>query len=87
MTANYKAENFITAAHFCRLILELASSGIFASKPQELDKYKAYYQKFQKKGTNALKINFDPQASSDVLEANGFICAGSLEILAGREFS
>lgn len=34
-----------------------------------------------------MKIAFDPQASSDVLEANGYICAGSLEILKGREFS
>lgn len=88
MTANYKAENFITAAHFCKLILNLESYGIFGSKPQELDKFKAYYQKFQKKGTNATKINFDTQASSDVLEANGYICAGSLQILtAAREFS
>jgi hypothetical protein len=43
-----------------------------------LDKFKAYFQKFQKKGTNGTKINFDPSSSSSVLEANGYICCGSL---------
>jgi hypothetical protein len=34
MNNNYKMQNFITAAHFARLVLELEPTGIFASKPE-----------------------------------------------------
>lgn len=34
MNNNYKMQNFITAAHFARLILELEPTGIFATKPE-----------------------------------------------------
>ena len=30
---NYKIQNFITAAHFARLILDLEPTGLFANKP------------------------------------------------------
>jgi hypothetical protein len=33
MQCNYKVQNFITAAHFARLVLDLEPKGIFASKP------------------------------------------------------
>jgi coatomer protein complex subunit alpha (xenin) len=33
MNSNYKIKNFITAAHFARLVLDLEPTGIFASKP------------------------------------------------------
>lgn len=34
MQCNYKVQNFITAAHFARLVLDLEPKGIFASKPE-----------------------------------------------------
>lgn len=32
MQSNYKIQNFITAAHFARLVLELEPTGVFAQK-------------------------------------------------------
>lgn len=34
MSGNYKIANFITAAHFARLVLDLEPTGIFAQKPE-----------------------------------------------------
>lgn len=43
MTYNYKANNFITATKFAQLILELESTGIFATTPEIIPKYKKYF--------------------------------------------
>lgn len=59
MNGNYKIQNFITASHFVRLILDLEPTGIFANKPEEIQKYKKYFQVFQAKGTNAVKLDFN----------------------------
>jgi hypothetical protein len=40
-TSNYKAQNFITAAHFARLVTDLENSGII--KKDIVDKYKKNY--------------------------------------------
>ena len=39
----YKLNNFITAAHFARLVVDLEPSGIFESKPEMLQQYSKYY--------------------------------------------
>ena len=46
MNGNYKIKNFISAAHFARLVLELESTGIFASKPDVIAQHKKYFQAF-----------------------------------------
>ena len=40
---NYKIQNFITAAHFARLILDLEPTGLFANKPDVITQNKKYY--------------------------------------------
>lgn len=40
-TSNYKAQNFITAAHFARLVIDLENTGII--KKEIVDKYKKNY--------------------------------------------
>lgn len=83
MNNNYKVQNFIHAAAFARMILELEPTGIFASKPETLPQIKKYYQVFQQKGTNALKLNFDPSLNVELAAAGitGYICAGTLSPL------
>lgn len=46
MNANYKQKNFITAAHFARLVLDLEPTGIFNQKPDVIQTHKKYYQAF-----------------------------------------
>lgn len=46
MVSNYKLQNFITASHFARLVLDLEPTGIFASKPDVIDTHKKYFQAF-----------------------------------------
>lgn len=46
MNTNYKINNFITAAHFARLVLDLESTGIFANKPDVIVQHKKYFQAF-----------------------------------------
>jgi len=41
-TSNYKAQNFITAAHFARLVTDLENQGSFMKK-EIVDKYKKNY--------------------------------------------
>lgn len=43
MNTNYKIQNFITAAHFARLVLDLESTGIFASKPEVITQHRKYF--------------------------------------------
>mmetsp|Transcript_33362 Transcript_33362/g.51157 ORF Transcript_33362/g.51157 Transcript_33362/m.51157 type:complete len:191 (-) Transcript_33362:46-618(-) len=81
MNANYKANNFITAAHFARLVLDLEPSGIFANKPEVVAQHKKYFQAFQSKGTNALKLKFNQNLSVEMQEVSGYLCTGSLEPL------
>lgn len=74
---SYKLNNFITAAHFARLIVDLEPTGIFASKPETLQQYSKYYQACQKKGTNAKQLKFQPQDSEQTKEVNdGYLCLG-----------
>lgn len=46
MQCNYKVQNFITAAHFARLVLDLEPKGIFASKPEVIPQHRKYFQAF-----------------------------------------
>ena len=39
---------------------------------------KKYYQAFQAKGTNALKLNFDPSLNSQLQGVNGYLCSATL---------
>lgn len=82
MNNNYKMQNFITAAAFARLILDLEPTGIFASKPETIPQIKKYYQVFQQKGTNGLKINFEPSLNIELREINGYLCTATLTPLA-----
>lgn len=59
----YKNGNFITAAHFARQIVSLEQYGTFEGKPDIVPQYKKYFQACQQKGTNALKLKFDPNDS------------------------
>jgi len=80
MNACYKIENFQTAAHFARVIIDMESTGIFGGKPEMLNQFKRYYDAFSKKGTNAHKLAFNPQDSVSVkgLSQSGYLDAGSL---------
>jgi Coatomer (COPI) alpha subunit C-terminus len=46
MQSNYKSQNFITASHFTRLILDLEPTGIFANKQDVVVQHKKYFQAF-----------------------------------------
>ena len=59
MQCCYKIKNFITAAHFCRLVLDLEPTGIFAGRPEVIQQHKKYYAGFQQAGTNEVKLNFN----------------------------
>lgn len=43
---------------------------------------KKYYQAFSQKGTNALKLNFDPSLNNELKEINGYLCTSKLTPLA-----
>jgi hypothetical protein len=79
MNGNYKIQNFITAAHFARLVLELESTGIFANKPDVIATHKKYFQAFQAKGTNQHKLNFNQGLNVEISEISGYLCIGSLK--------
>ena len=46
LQCNYKVQNFITAAHFARLVLDLEPTGIFSNKPEVIPQHKKYFQAF-----------------------------------------
>ena len=81
MNLCYKAQNFITAAHLARQILDLEPKGVsiinnneyqvFSNKPELIAQYKKYYAAFQKKGTNQHKLSFNLEDCSNIEEANG----------------
>jgi len=77
----YKNGNFITAAHFARQIVSLEQFGTFEGKPDIVPQYKKYFQACQQKGTNALKLKFDPNDSVQVSDITAYLCAGSLSQL------
>mmetsp|Transcript_21578 Transcript_21578/g.15783 ORF Transcript_21578/g.15783 Transcript_21578/m.15783 type:complete len:130 (+) Transcript_21578:3055-3444(+) len=78
MNNNYRLNNFITATHFAKLVLDLEPSGIFASKPEVVPQFQKYYQAFQQKGTNAQNLNFNKDLNFELSEVNGYLCLGSL---------
>lgn len=75
---NYKIQNYITAAHFARLILDLEPTGLFANKPDVITQNKKYYAAFQQKGTNAHKLDFNQNLNVELPEINGYLCMQSL---------
>lgn len=83
MNLCYKMENNVTAAHFARAILDLEPTGIFANKPETINQFRKYYNAFSQKGTNAHKLQFNPQDTAAIVNLSeaGYICAGSLTIL------
>lgn len=76
---NYKIQNFITAAHFARLILDLEPTGLFANKPDVITQNKKYYAAFQQKGTNAHKLDFNQNLNVELQDINGYLCMNSLK--------
>jgi coatomer protein complex subunit alpha (xenin) len=81
MQSNYKANNFITASHFTRLILDLEPTGIFAQKPEVIAQHKKYFQAFQAKGMNAFKLNFNQNLNVELQRITEYLCLGSLSPL------
>lgn len=77
-TVLYKNGNFITAAHFARQIVSMEQYGIFDSKPEIVQQYKKYFQACQTKGTNALKLKFDPNDSVQVTDITSYLDCGSM---------
>ena len=75
----YKLQNYITAAHFAKLVLDLEPSGLFATKPDVIAKHKEYYTRFTQAGTNAAKLNFNQSLNAELTEINGYMCLASLE--------
>lgn len=55
-------------------------------KKENVDKYKKNYQVCSQKGSNAHKLNFQPEFSTQLQQTGvtGFLCAGSLTVLADR---
>ena len=81
MNTNYKASNFITAAHFARQVLDLEPTGIFNSKPEQITQHKKYFNAFTQKGTNAEKLDFNQNLNAELKEVNGYLCLGTLRPL------
>lgn len=81
LQCNYKVENFITAAHFARLILDLEPTGLFANKPDVIPQNKKYYAAFQQRGTNAHKLGFNQNLNVELTEINGYLCMNTLKPL------
>mmetsp|Transcript_15033 Transcript_15033/g.13190 ORF Transcript_15033/g.13190 Transcript_15033/m.13190 type:complete len:115 (-) Transcript_15033:159-503(-) len=80
MNLCYKAQNFITAAHLTKSILDLEVKGVFKSKPELVNQYKKYYAAFQKKGTNQHKLSFNIEDLTEIEGANGYVCCSSLQV-------
>lgn len=81
MNSNYKIQNFITAAHFARQILDLEPTGVFAAKPELIAQHKKYFAAFTQKGTNAVKLDFNQNLNVELAEICGYLCTGSLRPL------
>mmetsp|Transcript_7397 Transcript_7397/g.12488 ORF Transcript_7397/g.12488 Transcript_7397/m.12488 type:complete len:230 (+) Transcript_7397:3090-3779(+) len=78
MQSNYKAQNFITAAHFTKLILDLEATGIFQGKQDVIAQHKKYLLAFQAKGTNAHKLDFNKSLNAEIKQITEYLCLGSL---------
>lgn len=74
----YKIQNFITAAHFARLILDLEPTGLFANRPEVITQNQKYYAAFQQKGTNAHKLDFNQNLNVELQSINGYLCMSTL---------
>ena len=85
----YKLNNFISASHLCKRILDYQSKGVlynFYTDNQTLTEevatqYQKYYSMVQAKGTNAMKIEFESTKIGQIEEAAGFLCSGGLKPL------
>ena len=82
LQSNYKVQNFITAAHFARLILDLEPTGMFANKPDVIAQNRKYFAAFQQKGTNEHKLDFNQNLNVELTEINGYLCMSSLKPMA-----
>lgn len=80
----YKVNNFITAAHLCKYMLEFKGViyHIFifykALTADLATQYEKYYNQLQEKGTNLLKLEFDSTKVALVDEAAGYLCSQNL---------
>eukprot|EP01022_Parablepharisma_sp_SALTPOND_P015085 TRINITY_DN2102_c3_g2_i2.p1 TRINITY_DN2102_c3_g2~~TRINITY_DN2102_c3_g2_i2.p1 ORF type:complete len:1245 (-),score=113.50 TRINITY_DN2102_c3_g2_i2:5218-8952(-) len=75
--ACYKANNFITASHLCKRILDFK-----ALIPEDTaTQYEKYYSKMNAKGTNELKLQFDSAKIGQIEEGKGYLCAITLKPL------
>ena len=81
LQSNYKVQNFISAAHFARQVLDLEPTGVLASKPEQITQHKKYFAAFQAKGTNAVKLDFNQNLNVELQEVCGYLCLGSLRPL------
>ncbi len=72
----YKMNNFITAAHLCKRILDYQGTGVIT--PDIVAQYQKNYNTLQAKGTNELKLDFDSAKIGQLDEAEGYLCATTL---------
>lgn len=79
MGITYKMGNFITAAHLCKRILDYQSSGIMTK--DVIDQHQKNYNSLQAKGENKFKLKFDSSKIGQIDEAEGYLCASTLEPL------
>jgi hypothetical protein len=49
-------------------VLDLEPTGIFASQPEIVAQHKKYFQAFQAKGTNAVKLDFNQSLNVEITE-------------------
>ena len=73
-----KIKNYITGAYLCDEYLNYESE-ISLIKPQDIEKYKKYRAKFQEKGMNEVKIDFD--TTNGAKQCVGYLCSDSLSPL------
>lgn len=77
---NYKLKNYITAAHFAKMVLDLEPTGLFANDTKGvIAQHKQYYTAFTQAGTNAVKLKFNQSLNTELSEINGYLCLASLE--------
>ena len=60
------------------MVLDLESTGIFASKPDVIVQHKKYFKAFSDKGMNSQKLNFNQNLNVELQEISGYLCLGSL---------
>lgn len=70
-----KIKNYITGAYLCDEYLNYESE-IGLIKPQDIEKYKKFRVKFQEKGSNEVKLDFESSNASK--QCVGYLCCESL---------